>query len=194
MHILLDLDGNMVDWGVRWDEILDTLTGAENLPRAANQRSFNLKLGLTPKEQALVDEIFNHPDFYGKLKPIPGAVEAYHKMVEAGHHVQFATSPWWSNPTCLQGKADTVRNFFGEDALKKTILASDKTSMRGNILFDDKPEITGAYTPEWQQVLYDQPYNQDVQLPRIFSWETDEWRQAVEMVEAGLTWVRPVSV
>lgn len=185
LHILLDADGTLLDWGAGWDEVLEELfPHLTNLPRSVDQRSFNLKLGLTEEEAKAVDTIFNHPGFYARLKPIPGAQEAVAKMQERGHHVQVATSPWWLNPTCLQDKADTLAAFFGEDIRNGAHFGNDKTILRADFLFDDKPEITGKYTPQWTQVLYDQPYNQHVDLPRIFSW--DEWEERLEDLQAEL--------
>lgn len=189
LHLLLDADGNMLNWGGRWDEHRTSEKYAKftNIPLTQDQRSFNLKLNLNEEESAVVDEIFNLPGFYRDLEPFEGAVEAYHKMVEKGHRVQFATSPWWSNDTCLQDKSESILKHFGEDAQRNMILASDKTSLRGDYLFDDKPEISGHYTkegrqPEWSQILFDQPYNQDVDLPRIYSWY--DWEEKLEELES----------
>lgn len=182
LHILLDADGTLFDWGARWDEIVnDKFSHLPNIPRTKDQRSFNLKLNLTEEESAAVDEIFNHPGFYGDLKPIEGSQEAVAKMQERGHHVQIATSPWWENPTCLQDKSDSIANYFGTSLRKSAIFTGDKTTLRADYLFDDKPEITGNYTPVWKQILFDQPYNKQIDLPRIITW--DEWEEKLEVLE-----------
>jgi 5'-nucleotidase len=179
LHLLLDADGNMLNWGGKWDKVRTTdFAEFVNLPLSADQKSFNLRAGLTPEEEEVVDKIFNMSGFYRDLEPLEGAVEAYHKMVERGHHVQFATSPWWSNPTCLQDKSESILEHFGEDARRGLILTNDKTTLRADYLFDDKPEIKGRYEPTWQQILYDQPYNQDIALPRITHW--DQWEDVLE--------------
>lgn len=184
LHILLDADGNMLNWGGKWDRVRSTdFSDFTNIPLTPDQRSFNLKLGLTEEEAAVVDTIFNMPGFYRDLEPFEGAVEAYHKMVEAGHRVQFATSPWWSNATCLQDKSESILEHFGEEAQRTMILTSDKTALRGDYLFDDKPEISGEYTPTWTQILYDQPYNRTVEgKPRITDWS--QWEEVLEALEA----------
>jgi len=178
LHILVDADGTLYDWGYRWDEILnEKAPHLLNIPRAVDQRSFNLRLNLTPEEAAVVDEVFNHPGFYGELRTLPGSQEAIAKMIEQGHHVQIATSPWWDNPTCLQDKADSIERDFG--IRKSIVFANDKTGLRGDVLFDDKPGITGHYEePTWTQILYDQPYNRELQLPRITDWS--QWEEVLE--------------
>lgn len=96
MHIFSDQDGVLTSWGMGWNSHLNMeryVSRSMNLPRHEEQKSFNLKEGLTEEEAEVVDEIFNHPGFYATLKPIEGAVEGYRKLVEAGHYVQIATSP-----------------------------------------------------------------------------------------------------
>lgn len=185
LHLLVDADGTWMDWGTGFTNLANlNYSHMPNIPRHNEQRSFNLKLGLSVEEAAAVDEMFLHPHFYRDLQPYPGAVETYHKMIEAGHYVQIATSPWWANPTCLQDKSDSIAKHFGEDARRTLILSSDKTAERGDYLFDDKPDITGFYpVPTWQQILVDQPYNQNIELPRIFGWETNEWEEVIEELE-----------
>lgn len=188
LHILIDADGTLLDWGSRWDEFLYLWQPeSEGLPWASEQRSFNLKEGLPPEKSWIVDKIFDTPGFYRDLVPFDGAVEAYRKMTEAGHRVQIATSPWWTNTTCLQDKSDSVLHHFGVDAQRTMILTSDKTAIQADYLIDDKPLISGHYTkenrcPQWDQILFDQPYNKEVNLPRIVHW--NEWEIVLESLEA----------
>lgn len=179
-HILLDVDGTILNWGDRWDSLREEVySHFPRIPLTASQRSFNLRLGLNDEEIQAVDEMFNYPGFYRDLKPFPGAIDAYHGMVDKGYHVRFVTSPWWSNPTCLQDKSDSILEYFGEAAQSSIVFTQDKTAVRGDILIDDKPEISGSYgDPEWVQVLYDQPYNQDIPLRRIYDWSN--WEEVVE--------------
>lgn len=178
--ILLDVDGTLLDWGAEWDNLRTKMYPTYvRVPLASQQTHFNLKLNLNEEEMSVVDEMFNYPGFYRNLQPLPGAVDAYHEMLHRGHRVKFVTSPWWSNPTCLQDKSDSILEFFGAAAQSSIIFTGDKTVVQGEILFDDKPEIRGdSLTPSWTQVLYDQPYNQEVPLRRILDW--GDWEAVVE--------------
>jgi len=43
--------------------------------------------------------------------------------------------------------------------------------VRGDVLIDDKPKITGAHFPVWKQLLFDAPYNGHVtDRPRLHRW------------------------
>jgi 5'-nucleotidase len=41
--------------------------------------------------------------------------------------------------------------------------------VRGDILVDDKPVVSGSLRPEWVHVLHDRPYNRNCPGPRM-SW------------------------
>lgn len=182
LHFLVDADGTLLDWGAFFTHVANLeYAHLPRIPRHSEQRSFNLKLNMNEEESAAIDAIMAYPDFYRHLKPLPGAQEAVAKMKERGHHVQVATSPWWDNPTCLQDKAWNIAEHFGDDMRRTMYLGSDKTALRADYLWDDKPEITGWYEPVWTQILYDQPYNQGIDLPRIYHWDT--WEEKIEELE-----------
>jgi len=91
-------------------------------------------------------------------------------MVKAGHDVRIVTSPWVSNPTCASDKLNWVVKHYGSHWGPRVIITADKTLVRGDILIDDKPEIHGAAEPEWEHVIFDQPYNRDIDKKRITDW------------------------
>ena len=54
-------------------------------------------------------------------------------------------------------------------------MTSDKTVVRGDVLIDDKPAITGAHHPVWKQLLFEAPYNRHVtDRPRLTKWSEVE--------------------
>merc|ERR1712050_254760 len=58
------------------------------------------------------------------------------------------------------------------------ILCQDKTTVRGDILIDDKPHITGMHPPTWQQCVFGAPYNKSrTDLPRFDHWAN--WEPSV---------------
>lgn len=46
--------------------------------------------------------------------------------------------------------------------LTRLIITSDKTKIRGDLLIDDKPYITGSEYPAWEHVLFTAPYNSEL--------------------------------
>jgi 5'-nucleotidase len=69
-----------------------------------------------------------------------------------------------------------VEEHLGSDFTKRIILTRDKSLVRGDVLVDDKPEIRGLATPNWQHILYDQPYNRCLPGVRM-TWRN--WRHVL---------------
>jgi Uncharacterized protein conserved in bacteria len=191
MRIIVDQDGVIANWGKQWDLYLDTMDGTDRIPRHREQRSFDLKAGLDDDERRIIDDVMATPGFYADLEPIDGAIEGLHHLVALGHDVRICTSPWVSNPTCASDKLNWVGKHLGQEWMKRTIITFDKTITRGDFLIDDKPQVTGSMKPEWEHVLFDQPYNQSVTNGqyRIMDWSVVE----VEMVEYYMDTMRGVS-
>jgi 5'-nucleotidase len=174
--ILVDQDGVLADWGRGYGLSLDRFgPAAARIPRHADQRSFNLHLDRTPHEIDIIGRVMVEPGFYATLDPIPGAVEALHAMLAAGHDVRVVTSPWVENPSCASDKLDWLWRHLGRAWADRAVITSDKTLVRGDYLIDDKPEVTGSQEPTWEHVLFDQPYNQGLTQRRITNWS--EWEQ-----------------
>lgn len=178
MRILVDMDGVIADWGRAYGESLDAFgEEAANIPRHADQRSFDLHAGRTERERAIIGAVMVEPGFYARLEPIPGAKAALRTMLKEGHDVRIVTSPWASNPTCASDKLNWIIDHYGSHWAARVVITADKTIVRGNVLIDDKPAITGSMTPEWEHVLFDQPYNRDINRPRITDWS--QWREVI---------------
>jgi 5'-nucleotidase len=184
MKILVDQDDTILLWGKQKDRVLRT-----NHPTLKNFRFGNLQTtwdmmeGLDEEHKAAMVLEMNRPGFYRTFEPIPGAVRALREMVEAGHDVFIVSTPWSSNPTCMQDKFDWLNSHVGHYDEKnrwgdRLILTRDKTMIKGDILIDDKPAITGAAIPEWEHVLFTQPHNKSVTNKRRFS-DWSKWREII---------------
>ena len=184
MLFLIDFDGTALEWGGNWDTHLDKNPKLVNVKRSKDQTSFDLWVDLTDEERVEVMKIMNYPGYYAELEPIPGVVTAYHEMIDEGHEVMFVTSPWIGNASCLQDKQDSAVKHFGKDAADRLILTRDKTLIKGDILIDDKPDISGRVTPEWEHVYFTQPYNiARTDKRRIGNWT--DWRDLLPENETG---------
>lgn len=189
MKILLDLDSVLADWNAHYDECLDGHgSAAAGIPRASRgeQRGWDLNEGLGPRQRAVVKEIMTRPGFYAQLKPIPGAKAAIRRLREAGHSVHIVTAPYLSNSTCASDKLAWIGKHLGHDLPALTVITNDKTLVRGDILVDDKPVITGSLEPDWQHVYFTQSWNQGLPGPRIDDWLTTDWLYTIDALESAL--------
>jgi len=122
-----------------------------------------------------IESICYAPGFYRNLPQVPGAREALEELLRFGHDVRICTSPLSRYEHCVLEKYEWVDEFFGHDFTRRIILTKDKTLIRGDMLIDDKPKIEGVLEPLWEQVVFDMPFNQNIEKKkRLVGWS--RWR------------------
>lgn len=81
-----------------------------------------------------VDEI---DGLFEDLEPMPGAIEAFHKLAEKYDVYILSTAPW-NNPNAWTEKLLWVKKYLGDVAKKKLILSHNKHLNAGDYLIDDR--------------------------------------------------------
>lgn len=128
----------------------------------------------------MMNELMHKPDFYDNFPVIDGASIVLDQMLSDGFEVFICTAPM-GNSRCMTAKVDWVQRVFGKKWVERMILTRDKTLIRGDILIDDKPKITGLVEPTFIHVLFDQPYNREEESkPRITQWS--DWKGVITSV------------
>lgn len=176
LRILIDQDAVIADWGAGFDRPLERYgDDAAGIPRSAEQPVWDLNQDRTPREREIIAEVMTEPGFYGQLDPIPGAHDALHWLVDSGHDVRIVSSPYITNPTCASDKMNWIVEHYGTEWADRLILTTDKTVVRGDVLIDDKPTITGSAHPEWRHIIFGHyAYNKAVARPRLTHWDRKE--------------------
>jgi 5'(3')-deoxyribonucleotidase len=89
------------------------------------------------------------PEIFSKMHPMPGAIEAVHKLAEKYDVYILSTAPW-NNPSAWSDKLEWVKEYFGCVFYKRIILSHHKELNRGDYLIDDN-EKNGAnkFEGEW---------------------------------------------
>lgn len=174
--VLLDMDGCLVNL---WDSIGDQMRRNGFIPVAEKDLTEWDIRKVYPDHvlQSEAHRALNTFNTFFKAQPREGAVEAAHKLASV-YEVFIVTTPWAGNPYCVTEKINWVVQHLGVEWVRRMIVTYDKTLVRGDILIDDKPEITGAMVPTWKHILFHQGYNATVNLPRIVAWQ-----QAHDVVE-----------
>lgn len=171
MLILIDQDNVIADFngGVasEWSRIYPDLAPIDFENHTSQEITDNIDEIFHDK----VRTIYRSAGFFRNLKPIPGAVEAIKHLTELGHEVFICTAPISVFENCVLEKYLWVEEHLGREWTKRLILTKDKTLIKGDILIDDKPEITGAAQPSWKQILYDQPYNRQITNLKRLNWD-----------------------
>lgn len=176
--VLVDMDGVQVDlvagfWAAFEKAFPDGPSRSD-----VDETQFKIDAQLGPEWTEQVHSITNTPGFFATLQPIEGAVKAMNEMLEEGLDVRICTAPMLSNTTCASDKFWWVDAFNGDGWARRTAIVKDKTLMRGDVLVDDKPVITGDWTPIWKHVVFDATYNQDAPSPyRMHGWAN--WQETL---------------
>ena len=104
------------------------------------------------------------PHIFGKMLPLPGAIEAFTELSELFDSYILSTSPW-DNETAPGDKLRWVKKYLQPNAYKRLILSHHKNLNIGDFLIDDRikngaGEFTGEHIhfgtdrfPDWQTVV-----------------------------------------
>ncbi|MBI2024757.1 MAG: 5'-3'-deoxyribonucleotidase [Candidatus Harrisonbacteria bacterium] len=175
MIILVDQDGPLADFEKGFLETWRAQFPEERFIPLNQRKTFYVRDDYPEKLRDKVESIYFASGFYQNLPPVAGSVEALKILVELGYDVRICTSPLSRYENCVLEKYRWVEKHLGRDFIKRIVLSKDKTIVRGSFLIDDKPIIKGGETAEWEHILYDCPYNQEVKVKRRLTWAN--WRE-----------------
>lgn len=172
MRVLVDLDGVVADWGAGYDYLADNLGLHAHGGVPYSQRpTWDLNAGLTDEGRAINETIMNWCGFYQDLPLIPGALPAIKALEAVGHDIWFVSTPFLTHETCASEKMQWVQEHMPVSLHKKVILTMDKTLIRGDVLIDDKPEVTGIDRPQWKHLCFGEyGYSNLTQSDRVRDW------------------------
>lgn len=178
--VLLDMDGVLVDWDKGFYQAWERF--GHDPSKIDRTKSYCMEDCVPAGLRDAAFAVMSQPGFFRDLPPMPGAVEAVKQMKAEGFAVFICTSPLPCNPTCCQDKIEWVTKHLGAAGMDimSMVMTRDKCLVQGDVLIDDKPQITGSLTSTWEHILYGAPYNaqapEDRRL-RIDTW--DEWRSVL---------------
>ncbi|MEH0110585.1 hypothetical protein V6N00_12815 [Tersicoccus sp. MR15.9] len=176
--VLLDMDETLFRYGPALNRRLLELDPHYPIVADEDRLHYDHLAGPGGSTETLLAAM-NSVGLFTDLQPEVGALAAVEEMLADGLNVFLCTSPTIGNPTCMQEKAASIAKHFGPAMVKRTIFTYDKTLVRGAVLVDDKPEITGAMSPVWTQLMFSRPFNRYVtdHPHRLEAWA--HWREAV---------------
>ena len=108
-----------------------------------------------------LDEV---PGIFSLMDPMPGAIEAVHKLAEVYDVFILSTAPW-KNPSAWADKVTWVTRYLDDVFHKRMIITHRKDLVEGDYLIDDRgkngaSEFKGEWIqfdsdhfPDWNAIL-----------------------------------------
>lgn len=171
MRILIDMDGVIADFERGFLKQWQTLHADKSFVRLEDRKTFYIIDDYPSEAQHIVSGICQSSGFFRTLEPMTGAVEALAEMRQMGHSVFICTSPLSAYKNCVLEKFEWVEQHLGADWVKQIVMTKDKTIVTADVLIDDKPTIEGAAKPDWEHIIYDQPYNKTETTRKRLTWQ-----------------------
>ena len=126
-RIFFDMDNVLVDFA----------TGIARLD------DFTLK-----EYEGRLDEV---PGIFALMDPMPGAIDAVHKLAEEYDVFILSTAPW-KNPSAWADKVTWVTKYLDDIFHKRLILSHQKDLLKGDFLIDDRSKHgADCFEGEWIQ-------------------------------------------
>lgn len=166
---LLDMDGVLVDLeGEMYREWHHRYPSEPLIPRI-DRREFYMDKEHPESYHERIRDMMCEPGFFRLPPPIKGAIDSAWWLLNYGE-VFICTSPMFSNATCMDDKVWWVDYHLGPSWKDRVVITKDKTTVRGTVLFDDRPKVDGRLNPTWDHVVFGQPYNAHVEGVRVDDW------------------------
>lgn len=96
-----------------------------------------------------LDEV---PGIFALMEPMPGSIEAVHRLAEQYDVYILSTAPW-KNPSAWADKVKWVTKYLDDVLHKRLILSHQKDLLKGDYLIDDRPKH-GADTFEGKWIQF----------------------------------------
>jgi len=178
--ILIDMDGVIsdIEKGFRkaWSEKYSKIP----CPLPQNRKTHSLKGNFNRKYFNDIDSIIYSKGFIKNLPPIDGAIKALEEIAQK-YEIFICSTPLQEYKNCILEKYAWIEKQLGNEWIKKIILTRDKTIVKGDILIDDNPyaDCDGLEKPEWEHIIYDQPYNKHIINKKRISW--NNWKEVLKI-------------
>lgn len=174
--LLIDMDSVicdlMTEWHGRYNRDYDDNLSVEDLKCWNSEKYVKAECGKK------IYDYLDEPGLFLKLEPLPGAIDALQRLNER-YEIFIVTT---SRTYAFTDKEKWVEKHLPFIGKRNLIFTHRKDMIRGDILFDDAPHNLTAFQKTGRVALaMDYPYNRDVDVPRVKSWnEFEGWLEAYE--------------
>ena len=179
LTILVDMDDTIEQLVEAWIRCTNERYGYHST--VEDVKSWNMTEAFPGLTKRQVYDIPDEPGFWGKVKPMPGAVEGVRKLIEDGHQVYIVTATQYES--LAEKMSDLLFKYFPYIEWDHVIITKRKQMIRGDVLIDDGPH--NLEDGEYEKILVDAPHNRSYDaeangMIRVHNW--DEILKAVDEI------------
>ncbi|MBQ9910516.1 MAG: NUDIX domain-containing protein [Lachnospiraceae bacterium] len=179
MTILVDMDDTIEQLLQTWVSDVNARYGTHAV--VDDVKSWDVTKAFPGLTRQQVYEIPDEPGFWGRVKPVPGAVEGLQKLIADGHDIYIVTATQYES--LAEKMSDLLFKYFPFISWRQVIVTKRKQMIRGDVLIDDGPHnLEGG---EYEKILVDASHNRDYDekahgMIRVKNW--DEILKAVDRI------------
>ncbi len=160
--ILIDCDGVLIDHNAAFLQRVNKALGTDFSFEEIH--CFDYAECLGPSAKALIYEYWQADDLYDGLSPEPGALAALTELRKL-RRVCVVSTPFVGH---IKSKYRWLSRFFEPNDI---YICHDKSLLKGCLLIDDAPHNLAASAWPWPAIVFDRPWNRDVNgIPRAKDW------------------------
>lgn len=181
LTVLIDMDDTIENFCEVWVDLINENNGTNVSMDDINEWDISKAFPTLTK-----DKIYTHllsKDLWGRVAPLPGAVETIKQIIDDGHKVIIVTA---SDPRTVSMKLELVLfKYFPYLTYEDVIITSQKQCVLGDVLIDDAPHnlIGGQYFPILMTAHHNMGYDASSNgFLRVNNWK--EAYQAIKMLGA----------
>lgn len=127
---------------------------------------------------------FKNNCFYEQLEPLARCQSIIENLVRTGHNVRFVTSIRYD---VIQARIDFIKKYFPYiDTDKNLIVTNDKSSIYADIVIDDYENNFHNVNDCCYFIVFNQPWNTDVNLDRIYGARAHDWDDVDKLIRRFL--------
>lgn len=171
--VYVDVDDTTLDLHGEWVTNRYNNDYNDNLTRR-DVKTWELHKFVKPECGRKIYDYLNDPDLYKSVKPLPGAIEGIEKIRSLGWRVIFLTAYFNTPKIEALHNYGLLKEYPYNDGRWHTacdvVMANDKTLLKGDMLIDDKTDNIEKFG---KGLIFDQPWNQDCNFPRVYNWYDD---------------------